>query len=140
MAGVPFTARFPKSLIDRLSRRSSHLSASRARMAERYIDEGLRMDEHPGIVFRDGPGGRRATVIGALDVWQIIAVINDQTVRGEQAIAAAAQWLGLDDAHIRVAVGYYGEFNDEIDALIDRNRIEADAAEAAWLRGIAALS
>jgi hypothetical protein len=32
-----------------------------ARLAERYIEEGLRTDRHPGIMFRDGPAGRRGT-------------------------------------------------------------------------------
>jgi hypothetical protein len=40
--------------------------------AVRYVDEGLRMDEHPGILFREGPAGRRATVVGGPDVWEIV--------------------------------------------------------------------
>jgi hypothetical protein len=30
--------------------------------ANRLVDEALRMNEHPGIVFRAGPTGRRAAL------------------------------------------------------------------------------
>jgi hypothetical protein len=39
-----------------------HRGEAKSRTAERLIDEGLRMEDHPGIVFRDGPAGRRAAL------------------------------------------------------------------------------
>jgi hypothetical protein len=45
---------------------------SKARVAERLIEEGLRIEEElPGIVFRSGPTGRRAGIAGGHDVWEI---------------------------------------------------------------------
>ena len=38
-------------------------------IGERQIDEGLRMEAHPGIVFRNGPSGRRAGLAAGPDVW-----------------------------------------------------------------------
>jgi hypothetical protein len=32
--------------------------------ARTLIDEGLRRERHPGIVFREGPAGRRAAIEG----------------------------------------------------------------------------
>ena len=33
-------------------------------LAEKFIDEGLRMEAHPAVVFREGPTGRRAVLAG----------------------------------------------------------------------------
>lgn len=40
--------------------------------ANRLADEALRMSEHPGIVFRPGPTGRRAGLVADPDVWKVI--------------------------------------------------------------------
>jgi hypothetical protein len=55
-----FSARWDTDVLDRLKRRSELAGTNKSRLAERYVDEGTRMDEHPGIVFRGGPTGRRA--------------------------------------------------------------------------------
>jgi hypothetical protein len=112
---------------------------SRSRLAERYIDEGMRMDDHPGIVFRDGPTGRRAGVAAGPDVWEIVQVVraNDG---GEAGVAAAAEWGNVSAERVRAAVRYYSEYPEEIDERIARNVEQADAAEAAWRRERTALS
>ena len=50
-------------MLERLERHSQEARTNKSRLAERYVDEGTRMDEHPGIVFRDGPSGRRAALV-----------------------------------------------------------------------------
>ncbi len=122
------------SVIDRLERRGASAGLNKSRMAERYIDEGIRMEDHPGIVFRDGPTGRRAGLAGGPDVWEVIAAIRAGDREGEDAILAVAEWGSLTGAQVRVAVGYYAEYGREIDQRIVRNVEEADAAEARWRR------
>lgn len=136
----PFTTRVDDRLVERLTRRSEQSELSRGRLAERYIDEGLRMDAHPGIVFRDGPAGRRASLAGGPDVWEVISVVLDQDERGEAAVAEAAEYLGVASRVVATAVSYYGEYRDEIDSWIERNQLMADEAEAAWNAGIDAIS
>ena len=41
-----------------------------------YVDEGTRMDEHPGIVFRGGPTGPRAALAGGPDVWERMTTLK----------------------------------------------------------------
>ena len=106
----------------------------KARTAERLIDEGLRMEDHPGIVFRDGPAGRRAALPVGPDVWQIIELLEDIEETGEEAIAAAAKWVNLPEGQIRNAVRYYTEYREEIDERIRRNREFAEREHAAWER------
>jgi hypothetical protein len=135
-----FSARWGADVLDRLDRRSQAVGTNRSRLAERYVDEGTRMDEHPGIVFRGGPMGRRAGLAGGPDVWELVATLKSGEVRGEEAISATAELLDLTDSQVRAAVRYYGAFTEEIDRRIALNDEEADEAEAAWQREQAALA
>ena len=135
-----FSARWDAEVVERLARRSELDGTNKSRLAERYVDEGTRMDEHPGIVFRDGPTGRRAALAGGPDVWEVIASLKGSGDRGEKAVAATAQLLDLTDSQVRIAVRYYGAYPEEIDSRIKRNVEDADAAEAAWRRAQAALA
>jgi len=113
---------------------------NKSRLAERYVDEGTRMDEHPGIVFRGGPTGRRAALARGPDVWELMTTLKSGSARGEEAISATAELLNLTDPQVRTAVRYYAAFADEIDRRIALNAEDADEAEAAWQRERAALA
>src|SRR2546430_16513901 len=54
----------------RLEQRARLIRVPKTALADRYVEEGLAMDAYPGIVFRDGPSGRRPAVIGGPDVWE----------------------------------------------------------------------
>lgn len=105
-----------------------------ARLAQRYIDEGIRLDRHPGIFFRDGPAGRRAVVIGGPDVWQVIVAARSAPERGEQLFSALAERIGVPAAKIRTAIRYYGEYPDEVDRFIAMVEEEAERTEQALER------
>ncbi len=135
-----FSARWSTDVLDRLKQRSEMAGTNKSRLAERYVDEGTRMDEHPGIVFRDGPMGRRAALAGGPDVWELMDTLKGGKARGEEAITATAELLDLTDSQVRTAVRYYGAFPDEIDRRITLNTADADEAEAAWQREQAALA
>lgn len=136
----PFSARWGTEVLDRLERRSEVAGTNKSRLAERYVDEGTRMDEHPGIVFRGGPTGRRAALAGGPDVWELMTSLKGGRARGEEAIGATAELLQLTESQVRIAVRYYGAFTDEIDRRIALNTEDADEAEAAWQREQAALA
>lgn len=122
----------------RLQRRAAGSSLSA--VAERLIDEGLRMDAHPGIVFRDGPAGRRAGLAAGLDIWQVIAWVRDQEGGPEERMAEAAELLDLPVAWVQIAVHYYGAFTEEIDAWIESNDREAEEGLVAFERERSLLS
>jgi hypothetical protein len=98
------------------------------------------MDEHPGVIFRGGPTGRRAALLGGPDVWEVMATLRSGKARGEEAVSATAELLNLTDSQVRTAARYYGAFPDEIDQRIALNTKDADEAEAAWQREQAALA
>ncbi|MGA2925727.1 MAG: hypothetical protein ABSG43_06985 [Solirubrobacteraceae bacterium] len=131
-AARQFSARLAAGVVDRLERRGTRAGLNKSRLAERYIDEGVRMDDHPGIVFRDGPTGRRAGLAAGPDVWEIIGALHSTRLDGDEAIEATAEWAGLSVRQVRDAVGYYSEYPDEIDERVRDNEDGADAAERRW--------
>lgn len=127
-----FSARLNAGVVDRLERRGARSGLNKSRLAERYIDEGMRMEDHPGIVFRDGPTGRRAGLAAGPDVWEVISALRSTGLGGDEAIEATAEWSGLTVRQVRDAVGYYTEYPAEIDERIRLNDEEADAGERRW--------
>jgi hypothetical protein len=120
------------AILDRLERRRARTGLNRSRLAERYIDEGMRMEDHPGIVFRDGPTGRRAGLAAGPDVWEVISVLRSTGLEGDAAVQATVEWSGLTVRQVRDAVGYYSDYPAEIDERIRLNVEDADAAERRW--------
>src|SRR5580704_12634931 len=69
--------RFDPPVADRLvSFVAANPGMSMSSAANRLVDEALRMAEHPGIIFRSGPTGRRAALVGGPDVWEVIRAIK----------------------------------------------------------------
>lgn len=136
----PFSIRLSERTLAFLEEGARRRGESRARTAERLIEEGLRMQQHPGIVFRDGPTGRRAALASGPDVWEVIETIRGSGLTGERAIEAATEWGALTTAQVRAAVGYYAEFPTEVDERIALNRQEAERLRAADERMRAAIA
>jgi len=139
-AQKPFSIRMSERMLARLDSGAHRRGEPKARTAERLIDEGLRMEDHPGIVFRDGPAGRRAALAAGPDVWEVIETLRGTALSGEQAIAATAEWGALTLAQVRAAVGYYAEFRAELDDWIAFNRSEAERLRAASERAREAIA
>jgi hypothetical protein len=130
---APLSIRFDDSLLARLKRRAqSHAGSSTSALAQRLIDEGLRMADHPGIIFKDGPSGRRAALAYGADVWEIIKYLREIDDRGPAALDAAAEAFAADPGRIATAVSYYGDYPDEIDAEITAADEASLRAEQAW--------
>jgi uncharacterized protein (DUF433 family) len=82
------------------------------------LQEAIRMRRVPGIVFVDGPAGRRAVVAGSgIDVWQVVAAWKEA---GEEFGALAADFSWLSELQLRSALAYYHLYPDEIDARLQR--------------------
>ena len=112
-----------------LRERSARSGEPLVRLARRYIDEGMRLDHHPGIGFRDGPAGRRAMVAGGPDVWEVIAAARNAPERGEKLIGALAERIGVPSERVRVAIRYYAQYPEEVDQFITMVEEEAEQLE-----------
>jgi len=124
------TLRLPAQLKGSLARQAAREGATQTALAERYLEEAIRAADHPGVVFRDGPAGRRAAVAGGPDVWEIVGSF---LAEGSDA-SAAADYLSLPVRLVHVAVGYYAEYPEEVNAWLERNQALADEAEARFRR------
>lgn len=130
---MPLSIRFEPGLLARLRRRAAaETGANTSALAQRLVDEGLRMAEHPGIVFKAGPSGRRASLACGPDVWEVVKFLREIDERGPAALAAAAEVLAVDVSWVNAAVSYYGDYQDEIDAEIDAAEEASVRAEQAW--------
>jgi uncharacterized protein (DUF433 family) len=129
--------RLPRRLLSELRRVAGQRQVSQTVLVERFLDEGLKMDAYPLIVFRDSPVGRRAMLEGTrLDVAQVV-----ETVRNEGgSVEAAAGYLGLSSAQLRACVQYYADHRREVDAYAARVERENDRLRAAWEREQALLT
>ncbi len=68
------------------------------------------------------------------DVWEVVGLLRSLEARGDAAVTEAAIWLNLSESEVRATLAYYGEFPDEIDAMIAANDEAPERARAAWER------
>ncbi len=133
----PRSFRFDEELIAELEDRARRRGENATSVAERYLREGLRREEHPLIAFREGAAGRRPTLVGTrLDVAQVIDTLRES----DNSVEAAAEYLDVPEPSIRAAIRYYAEFQEEVDAWREHVRAIADRAEQAWRREQAVLA
>ena len=107
--------------------------------ANRLVDEALRMGEHPGIMFRPGPTGRRAALAGGPDVWEVIRAVKsaraaESKLADDGLLSLVADNTGTPLRLVRPAVRYWASYPDEIDAEITAADAAENAAEQAWHR------
>jgi uncharacterized protein (DUF433 family) len=87
-------------------------------LATELLDEALRMRRAPGVVFVDGPVGRRAVVAGTgLDVWEVVATWQ-ASAKDFDLLRENYSWL--IEPQLRAALAYYGLYPGEIDARLER--------------------
>jgi len=105
--------RFDPITVRRLKQRARETHAAQTALAERYIEEGLRRDEHPLISFRDGEAGRRPALLGTrLDVADIVETIR----QNGNSVEDAADYLEIPVEHVEACLSYYADYKDEVDA------------------------
>lgn len=136
----PSSVRFDRHVAARLARFvASHPGLSSSAATNLLVDEALRTQEHPLIVFRDGPAGRRARLVGGPDVWEVARAIRsartaEADLGTQELVALVSDTAGVSPRLIRATIEYWASFPDEIDGWIDRADAEAAAAEQRWHR------
>jgi hypothetical protein len=107
--------------------------------ANRLVDEALRMAEHPGIIFRSGPTGRRAALAGGLDVWEVIRAVKsahaaEPGLSSDDLVSLVGDNTGTAPRLVTTAVRYWAAYPSEVDAEIAAADAAEETAEQAWLR------
>lgn len=116
---TPFSLRMDDDTHRGLLAHAERADVSPSKLVNRYVKEGLRMDEHPAIAFISTPQGRRA-VLAARPRLQVIDVVG--TWKSErQDIGATAKYFGVSNEDVRAVIEYYVAYKDELDDEIRRH-------------------
>jgi hypothetical protein len=110
--------RLDRGLLDRIEVEAKTHAVSMTTLVASLLDEGLKTRRFPGIVYRDGPAGRRAGVVGGPDVWEIIRALKVMGGSANRRVQRLAGEIDLDPGLIRAAVDFYAAFPEEIDERI----------------------
>ena len=140
MAKRHVSFRIDTETLARLEELSHTSGRKKPELLNTLVEEGLRMERHPGIVFRPGPAGRRPSLLDGPDIWEVVRAVKNVDAKGDAAVAKAAGWLGLRVDQVDRAVSYYAEHRAEVDAWIARVDDEAEQSRSAWERRREALA
>jgi hypothetical protein len=123
----PTSFRLPEDLLDRLEREGQTTGTSVSSLVISLLDEGLKTRRFPGVVYRDGPAGRRAGLLGGPDIWEIVRDLRHAPGKGMKRIASLAADIDVPVDRVRLAADFYAAHPDEIDRMIADD--ERSAAE-----------
>ncbi len=126
----PASYRLPEELLARLDEEAAERQVSVTSLVTALLDEGLKTRRFPGVIYRDGPAGRRAALINGPDVWEVIASLRSTPGKGERRLRRLADELGQPIARLRTAIEFYAAFAEEIDERIEANERAAKRVRA----------
>jgi len=116
----PFSVRMDEETHKQLLARAEASDITASQLVNRYVKEGLRMDEHPGISFVTTSNGRRA-VLASRPRIQVIDLIA--TWHGErQDVSGTARYFDVPEDDVKAALRYYSAFKTELDEAIRQHR------------------
>ena len=129
----PTSFRLSSDLLGRLEQEAASTGSTVTALVSGLLDEGLKTRRFPGIVYRDGPAGRRAGVVHGPDVWELVRAVRYGEGDGEQRLERVAGELAIPVSQLRLAVDFYVAFPEEID-----DRISDDKRAASLMRDLIA--
>lgn len=121
--------RLDDELRERLATLAEAEGTSVTSLVERFLLESLAVAEHPGIVFKPGPSGRRAALAGGPDVWEIASALRHTSGTEAERIRALADEFGLHERQVVIALDYAAAHEEEIEARIRANDEALEKAE-----------
>jgi hypothetical protein len=136
----PSSIRFDPDVLRRLNAYvAARPGISVSAASNQLVDEALRGQAHPMVVFRDGPGGRRARLVGGPDVWQVVRAVMsareaEPSLSADEVLELVAETSGVSVPLIGAAIAYWADFPGEIDALIERAVGDERQARERWER------
>ncbi|MCE2529262.1 MAG: CopG family transcriptional regulator [Acidimicrobiia bacterium] len=122
----PTSFRLSEELLERIEDESRSVGGSITQLVSSLLDEGLKTRRFPGVVYRSGPLGRRAALVGGPDVWEVVRDLAAAPGRGMDRVETLVAETGLTAASVLLAADFYGSFPEEIDALIEADRHAAE--------------
>ncbi len=125
----PTSFRLPEELLTQLDAEADANGTSTTALVATLLSEGIKTRRFAGVIYRDGPTGRRAALVGGPDLWEVVRAVREASGSGEKRLNDVADRTGVPVSGIRLAIDFYASHPDEID-----QRIEADSREADRIR------
>jgi uncharacterized protein (DUF433 family) len=120
MATIQKCIRLPEATVQEIELFASNAGRDFSSVARDLLVEAVKMKNCPGIIFADGPTGRRARVSGTgIDVWEIAAAFKGV---GENYTELQKMYHWLSEPQLRSALSYYAIYPEEIDERVMRNK------------------
>lgn len=129
MARSTTSIRLPDDLREHLASVAEREHTTVTELIEQFVREGLACAEHPGIVFKPGPSGRRAALAGGPDVWEILSALRHTRGTEARRVAAVAEQFGIHERQVVLALNYAAAHRDEIDERVRANDQALEDAE-----------
>jgi len=120
VATVQKSLRIPEDMAKPIEDMAKACGRDFSSMVNELVSEAVKMRRCPGIIFVDGPSGRRAHLAGTgLDVWEVIALYHSLN-QNDTRLQKAYHWL--KPIQLRAALSYYRAYPQEIDERIAVNQ------------------
>jgi uncharacterized protein (DUF433 family) len=131
----PVSIRVDESALEAVRAQAQRTGRPVSRVIRDLLEMALRMQRFPGIIFIEGPAGRRAHLAGTgLDVWEVIQLLreygSDSTLR--------EHFPRLSPIAIQIAEAYAKAYPDEIGAFLAVNTRTAEELQRGlpWLETV----
>lgn len=128
MASRATSYRLDPAVKARLVQRAAAEGVTERALLERLVSEGIDTVEHPGVIYRDGPTGRRAALAVGPDIWEVVSALRHTEGTPDERVAALAEQFDLHPRHIRIAIDFAATHRRDIDAEVAANDEAAEHA------------
>jgi uncharacterized protein (DUF433 family) len=119
MATIQKTIRIQEKTVKEIEQIARESGKEFSNIANELLDEAVRVQRCPGIIFTEGTTGRRARIAGTgIEVWEVIATFKSV---GEDFDRLHRAYHWLTEHQLRSAIGYYKAYPEDIDHLIKQN-------------------
>ncbi|MFZ3089301.1 MAG: DUF433 domain-containing protein [Nitrospirota bacterium] len=119
MPTVQKSLRMPEKVIKEIEEIAKKSRKDFTTVANELLEEAIKVNRCPGIVFTEGVSGKRARIGGTgIEVWEVIATYRSVD-KDFKRLKKSYHWL--TEQQLRAALGYYKLYTKEIDAIIAEN-------------------
>jgi uncharacterized protein (DUF433 family) len=113
MSARPVSLRIPEEVKASIEETAARSGRGFSSVANEMLTEAVKMRRIPGIVFADGPAGRRARIAGTgIDVFEIV---RDYRTMGADWAQLRRAYHWLDERQLRAALAYAEAYPEEIE-------------------------
>jgi uncharacterized protein (DUF433 family) len=133
--GSPISIRIEPEIREAVRTQAQESGKPISRVIRELLDMAVRMQRFPGVVFVDGPAGRRAHLAGTgLDVWEVVDLLQEYG----SVSALCKQFPRLSPMAVRIAQAYAEAYPGEIRARRASNAKtrEQVRARVPWLQTV----